>query len=822
MISISQDIKNSYDIVIPVFNGIDFVRPCYESVKRHTHPQHRIIIVDDGSTEAALLSFYKTIFSDEQTIVLFMEKNSGFVKTANHGMKYSNRDIILLNSDTLVTNNWVTKLDQALFSVPDVATATPWTNNGTICSLPTFCADNPLPPGMSADDLNELAEQACSGAYPRIPTAVGFCMAIRREVIEKIGYLDEEKFDRGYGEENDFCMRAWKYGYRHVLDHNTFIHHLGSMTFKDEKRIAYIEKNLKIVAADHPNYLPMVHRFVQSDPLKPNREKIKRLIEHRQGILHILYCLHNDPFGEMGNPPGGTEYHTVELAESLYETGKIIPYLLVSLGNRLCFYSKDKDHKWIKTDIILPNEFDISTTYDPFYVDRLRDILSTYHIDAVHIQHFIHHPLDWSLLLKDWEGDLYITIHDYYPICPSFNLLDWNNDFCDGGNEEKCSSCLKKNPRISLEINLKEWRLHHSNNFSRATSIFLPSSYALNFLSRYFKDHRSKMEVLEHGIDRSIESINLRISKNSSVKKIGFLGGLSKIKGSNLIKNLILSDEEKLFHWFTIGNIGDHSLADIQLSNLTHVGRYERNELSKLLQKLEIDLIVLISIWPETFSYTLSESWTAGIPVVVGPFGAPADRVQAHQGGWIVDDLSSKSVFEKIKMISGNKSDYLEKINSISNINLTSLSNSKDKYLAKYLSKFNTSFQNNTSQKMNHSSFFDENRSHIAFYTKQHQDNIQHIHNLKQILDTTEKNLNLSHNHISNLNQNFSTISDALNDSRHTIAQLSEIIKSKDNEIQQKDNAIEIKDHAIQSIITSKSWRYTQFLRSFLNLIRRK
>lgn len=816
-----QAIKNSYDIVIPVFNGIHFVRPCYESVKRHTHPQHRIVIVDDGSTEAELLSFYQTLSSDEQTVVLFMEKNSGFVKTANRGMKHSNRDVILLNSDTLVTSNWVTKLDQALFSSPDVATATPWTNNGTICSLPIFCADNPLPSGLSADDLNELAEQACTGAYPRIPTAVGFCMAIRREVIAKIAYLDEEKFDRGYGEENDFCMRAWKYGYRHVLDNRTFIHHLGSMTFKDEKRIAYIEKNLKIVASDHPTYLPMVHRFVQSDPLKTSREKIKRFIEHRQGICHVLYCLHNDPFGDLGHPPGGTEYHTIQLADSLYETNKIIPYLLISFGNRLCFYSKDENHKWMKTDIMLPDAFDVSTTYDPFYADRLQDILVNYHIDVLHVQHFIHHPLNWSLLLKNWDGDLYITIHDYYSICPSFNLLDWNDRFCNGGNEVQCSACLKKNPRISLDIDLKEWRFHHANNFSRAASIFLPSLYALNLITKHFKDHVEKMEVLEHGIHPSTTHHNVRIIKNTSVKKIGFLGGLSKTKGSDHIKNIILSDENKSFDWFTIGNIGDESLVSLQLSNCSHIGRYERENLSDILKKLEIDLIILISIWPETFSYTLSESWNAGIPVLVGPLGAPADRVQTHQGGWVVDDLSSKSVFEKIKWISKNPSEYSKKVESIKQIKLKNSDQTKNDYLIKYLYKFKLQ-KDNIFEKMIQSSFFEENKSCIDFYSKQHQNNTNHINNLENIINKKDIDLNLSKNHIDNLNNNFLIVSKALSESRDAVHQLNQLIKLKNEEIQHKDKAIEMKDQAIQSIVTSKSWRYTRFLRSFFSLIRKK
>ena len=134
-------------------------------------------------------------------------------------------DVVLLNSDTEVTAGWLQGLQRCLDSDPAIATATPWTNNGEIASLPGFCEVNPVPP-----DLEPVAAAVrASGppAYPELPTAVGFCMAISRRAIGRIGLFDENLFGRGYGEENDFSMRAAAAGLRNVLCDDVYVAHRG-------------------------------------------------------------------------------------------------------------------------------------------------------------------------------------------------------------------------------------------------------------------------------------------------------------------------------------------------------------------------------------------------------------------------------------------------------------------------------------------------------------------------------------------------------------------------------------------------------------------
>jgi hypothetical protein len=94
---------------------------------------------------------------------------------------------------------------------------------------------------------------------------VGFCMFIRRDALDLLGAFDAERFGRGYGEENDFCMRAWKAGWRNVLAADVFVFHEGAVSFSTE-RAALTQAAGQALVAVHPEYPAKVHEFVRNDP----------------------------------------------------------------------------------------------------------------------------------------------------------------------------------------------------------------------------------------------------------------------------------------------------------------------------------------------------------------------------------------------------------------------------------------------------------------------------------------------------------------------------------------------------------------------------
>ena len=204
--------------------------------------------------------------------------NRGFVATANHGMRLADTDVVLLNSDTEVTGGWLQNLMVCLDSDTSIATATPWSNNGEIVSIPKFCVANPAPP--NPDAIAATINSCGQPSYPPMPTAVGFCMAISLRAIKQIGLFDEATFGRGYGEENDFCQRAEQAGMRNVLCDDTYVVHHGGASF-GPLGLKPDEESMQRLLAKHPDYLAKVTEFIKADPLAARRQQILDCLERK-------------------------------------------------------------------------------------------------------------------------------------------------------------------------------------------------------------------------------------------------------------------------------------------------------------------------------------------------------------------------------------------------------------------------------------------------------------------------------------------------------------------------------------------------------------
>ena len=206
------------DIIIPVYNGYEDLQLCIPSVKKYTDlTKHRVILINDCSPDERIAPYLDGL-AEEHILVLHNEKNLGFSANVNKGMAQSkDRDVLLLNSDTIVTEGWLEKIVACAYREAAIGTVTPLSNSATLCSVPVMCQDNPVPENFTVDEYAALIERCSLKRYPRITVAVGFCMFIKRCVIDDIGNFDAETFERGYGEENDFCNRAEQAGYHHVM-----------------------------------------------------------------------------------------------------------------------------------------------------------------------------------------------------------------------------------------------------------------------------------------------------------------------------------------------------------------------------------------------------------------------------------------------------------------------------------------------------------------------------------------------------------------------------------------------------------------------------
>ena len=242
-------------IVVPVYNAPDLVGACLEAVLVHTRGRAQLIVIDDASTDPAIAPLLARYASLARVRVVRNDSNRGFTATANRGIELAGRaDVVLLNADAEVGPNWLNGLRRAAYAGDDIATATAVSDNAGAFSVPELEQVNVLPACWRFNDCARALWQGAGLVYPELPTGNGFCLYIRRTVIDAIGVLDEAAFAQGYGEENDFCQRAAQRGLRHVIAGNVLVKHARSQSFGEERRLALGLAGMAVLRERWPHY----------------------------------------------------------------------------------------------------------------------------------------------------------------------------------------------------------------------------------------------------------------------------------------------------------------------------------------------------------------------------------------------------------------------------------------------------------------------------------------------------------------------------------------------------------------------------------------
>ena len=269
------------DVVVPIYNAFEVMRDCLSSLEKYQSEIQQVILINDASTDKRVAPYINEISRDNGWKVVHQCHNLGFVKTANKGLKLGEEHTVLLNSDTIVTRDWISAFKQALVAIPALGTATPWSNNAEICSFPQFLVNHQLP--MNIDQMASVLYKSYQPQYPTLPTAVGFCMLISKKAKQLVGYFDEGHFGHGYGEENDYSLRVAEAGLANILCDNAYVAHVGNQSFVDMD-IRPSEETMQRLLAKHPNYLIMIQEYIKEDPLSDLRKQMLVLL-NKEGII---------------------------------------------------------------------------------------------------------------------------------------------------------------------------------------------------------------------------------------------------------------------------------------------------------------------------------------------------------------------------------------------------------------------------------------------------------------------------------------------------------------------------------------------------------
>jgi GT2 family glycosyltransferase len=248
------------DIVVCVHNALKDIKLCLESIRRTRNSEYqRLIIINDGSDETTT-RYLQDFTNGVSWIELHRNAHAqGYTKAANQGLMASTGElVILLNSDTIVTDGWTEKMADAVYSTTGAGIVGTMSNAASHQSIPEHrsskdqTAINALPPGITPDDMNRHCEQwTTASILPRVPLVHGFCFGVTREVISKIGFFDESSFLRGYGEENDYCFRATDAGFSLVIATHTYIFHAKSRSYADSERVLLLKMGAEALERLH-------------------------------------------------------------------------------------------------------------------------------------------------------------------------------------------------------------------------------------------------------------------------------------------------------------------------------------------------------------------------------------------------------------------------------------------------------------------------------------------------------------------------------------------------------------------------------------------
>ena len=589
------------DVVVPVYRGLAVTLACLRAVLATLPAGSRLHVVNDASPDPALTDAVAALAADPRVHVIRLAQNHGFPGAANAGLRAAaGRDVALLNSDALVPPGWLPALQAAAHSAPDIASACPLSNEATILSYPIAAGGNPpAEPGA----LAALARRANGAATVDIPVGVGFCMLMRRDCIEQVGLFREDVFAQGYGEENDWCLRARQRGWRHVAAPGCYVAHEGAASFGAARR-HLLERNGALLERLHPGYHREIEAWVAQDPLGPARRRIDAL-RWQAGRQASAVALVTHDGG------GGVERVVAARAADWQRKGVRPVLVRPSAGAALV-----GDGSTPNLRFRLPAEW-----------PALLRLLRADRVMRVELHHTLGHAPGILELASRLGVPQDVFLHDYALFCPRIALVA-EQAYCGEPDVAACERCVTRHgSHLSEPIGPAALVERSAELLRRAARVVAPSADAARRMRRHFPELRPQIESWED--DAAIPPP----PQTGPVQHIVAIGGIGLEKGYEVLLGCVADAAERHLplRFTVVGSTADDERL-LAAGPVFITGRYSEDEAEALIRAQLGDVALLPSVWPETWCFTLSHAWRAGLRAVVFDLGTPAERVR--RTGW--------------------------------------------------------------------------------------------------------------------------------------------------------------------------------------------
>jgi len=630
-------------ILIPVYRNVELTHACIESVLLGRNPEtDAVVLINDCSPDEEMQAMLHGFAHQPRVTVVTNEVNQGFIKSINRGLAMcQNDDVLILNSDTRLFDGALDELWRIAHAAPEIGTVTALSNNATIFSYP-----HPSDPGTVLEDVSwselaRIALQQNAGMHVDVPTGHGFCMLMKREVLDLLPRFNEA-FGRGYGEENEFCLRAADLGYRHVAAAGVLVEHRESVSF-GELRHELVRGNLEKLAAMYPEYLPTVMDF-----------------EHHDRLRQARWML--DAFRLRRAAEGGARFAVVVETWLGHGTQKAVADIEAAVGYggaRKLRLSCDQDGKMF-LQAASPR---IRAVFAPEESAELFDMLGGLPVDLVVVHHLIGFSREFIERFERYivgRNSIYHA-HDFFAICPRVTMIDASGQYCARADTDRCLRCVgiagsHAASRIDALSPAEHRDLFH-RFLKQIRHIVAPSRDTATHLTAVFPD--LKVHVIPHP---QSDAGFFGTGREGDFARVVVLGAIGPHKGSGqlleLAKLALLTHPH--LHFVVVGYTDIDDRLDA-LRNVTILGAYSASDLPQRLAEARGRIALFLHGWPETFLYTLTEAVAAGLVPLVPDIGAPAERVRdAGFGAIFPFPISSREILAAIDGLAAAHADRIE------------------------------------------------------------------------------------------------------------------------------------------------------------------
>ncbi|MGH8559965.1 MAG: glycosyltransferase [Methylococcales bacterium] len=542
--------------------------------------------------------------------------------------KYADCDFLIVHPGVIFPRDWAKKLASVAYSDPHIGAVSPICGNSQLFGIRLS--------GLSNNHIyfiNTFLQNCLDSEVYQIPYYAPNCVYMRRDALNAIS----KKLSFA-----STCEGSIDKEIAHLLTLEGFYSVITNKLYIDDLNTENIDYLKFLDNQDEARPINRAH------PLTGARFLLEKCKDYAKSTLKESLPVQLHVMHSWG---GGIEKWVGDFCDTDIARKNLV---LKSIGNwgafgeRLALYEHPHSKTPIKYwDLYLPIRATDISHYQ--YRKVIDEIILDYSVDFIIISSFIGHSLD----LLELDKPLTIVIHDYYPFCPAIYIN--YNGVCYSCNKERLNSCAKENSfnKYFMNVSAEEWqsvRKHYILSvLEREINLVVPAPSVRNHLVTLIPEFSTKEFIcIPHGAKELPDIESACGIKENRKLRIVILGHLTEQKGLGLF-NKIYKEVTRFAKIFLIG-CGEDGRQYRGRSGISIIERYNQAELNDILIDIKPDIGLLLSVWPETFSYTLSELMMSSIPILATNLGSFRDRIVEGESGFLCNPDPLR-IIDKLKEI---------------------------------------------------------------------------------------------------------------------------------------------------------------------------